>query len=265
VGPARNPSEEPPSNRGPHYPIESVDNALRLLMAVAERKQVRVSEAAAELGTAVSTAHRLLAMLAHHDLAVQDSETKAYRAGPTLLRIGLAAVKNFDLRVLARPHIESLRDAAGETVHLAVLQGRDVLFVDCAESPQALRVASRIGTVMPAHCTSVGKALLATLSEPALRSLYRSARVTPLTAYSITQRSELLSQLEETRTVGYARNRNESELGVGSVSAAVRDSRGRAVAGISIAVPLVRMADDRWEELAADVVSAAKAVEDVLP
>jgi DNA-binding IclR family transcriptional regulator len=265
VGPASNARAQAPASRGPNYPIESVDNALRLLMMVAERKQVRVSEASAELGTAVSTAHRLLAMLAHHDLVAQDAESKAYRAGPALVRMGLAAVRNLDIRVLARPYIESLRDSARETVHLAVLQGREVLFVDCAESPQALRVASRTGTVMPAHCTSVGKALLATLPEASLRSTYRTARLSALTPFSVTQRSELFSQLEEVRKVGYAHNNNEGELGVGSVSAAVLDGQGRGIAGISVAVPLVRMSDKRWAQLAAEVTGAARMVEAVLP
>ncbi len=242
-----------------------MDNALRLLIMVAERKQVRVSEASAELGTAVSTAHRLLAMLAHHDLVAQDSESKAYRAGPALLKIGLKAAKNLDMRVLARPFLEALRDQTGETVHLAVLKGKEVLFIDCAESPNALRVASRAGTLMLAHCTSVGKAMLAAQPDSVLKSTYRSAKLPAITEHSVTQRSQLFAQLDEVRHVGYARNSSESELGVGSVSAAVRDSIRRPVAGISIAVPLVRMPEQRWAVLAEAVVRTARSIEATVP
>lgn len=262
---ARGADSQEGSNRAPSYPIESVDNALRLLILVAKRGHVRVSEASTELGTAVSTAHRLLAMLAHHDLVIQDSESKVYKAGPALVRIGLDAVKNLDVRVLARPFLEALRDELNETVHLAVLQGKDVMFIDCVESPNALRVVSRSGTLMPASCTSVGKALLARQPDAVVKSLYRSARLPTLTDYSLTQRAELLVQLEEVRRDGYAHNSNESEVGVGSVSAAICDSAGRAVAGISVAVPLVRMPEERWSVLAAAVMRTAEAVGGTLP
>ncbi len=251
--------------RPPNYPIESVDNALRLLVMVAEHQHVRVSEASAELGTAVSTAHRLLAMLAHHDFVVQDPESKVYRAGPVLLRIGLKAVKNLDIRTLIHPFAEGLRDEAGETVHVAVLQGAEMLFVDCAESPQALRVVSRVGTKMWAHCTSVGKAWLACESDDFLRGLYPSQKLPALTARSITSRSALLTELAEVRRRGYAHNEGESEVGVGSVSSAVRDDQGRPVASISVSLPLVRMAEDRWDGLAESVQRVCRSVESLLP
>ena len=247
--------------RRPNYPIESVDNVLRLLLMVAEQKQVRVSEASAELGTAVSTAHRLLAMLAHHDFVVQDSESKVYRAGPGLLRIGLAAARNLDVRAVVRPFAEDLRDETGETVHVALLQGMEMLFIDCVESPNALRVASRVGTVMWAHCTSVGKAWLACESDEFLRGLYPSPKLPALTPHSITSRAALLNQLAEVRRLGYAHNEQESEVGVGSVSAAIRGERGSPIAAISVSVPLARMPEDRWGTLADAVQRVARAVE----
>ena len=250
---------------GPKYPIESVDNALRLLLMVAEHGQIRVSEASAELGTAVSTAHRLMAMLAHHGFVVQDPETKAYKAGHVLLRIGLSSVQNLDIRTLLRPFLAELRDETGETVHAVILQGSEVLFIDCAESPMALRVASRVGTLMYAHCTSVGKAWLACESDDFLRGLYPLPRLPALTPNSITSRAALMAELAEVRRLGYAHNEGESEVGVGSVSCAVRDREGRPVASISVSVPLPRMTPDRWEVLAKAVQRTAKAVAATLP
>lgn len=252
-----------PSQR-PNYPIESVDNVLRLLILIVDHSQVRVTEASAEIGTAVSTAHRLLAMLAHHRFVVQDPETKVYKAGPVLLRLGLSAARNHDIRSRVRPYLEALRDEVGETVHVAVLQEREVLFVDCAESPKALRVVSRVGTSMWAHCTSVGKAWLACEPDESLRALYRTAQLPGLTEHSIRSRTKLLAELKEIRRLGYAHNRSESEEGVGSVSAVVHDDRGRPIAGISIAVPLARMPEDRWADLAAAVMRTAGAIESAL-
>jgi IclR family acetate operon transcriptional repressor len=250
---------------GPKYPIESVDNVLRLLLMVAQQGQVRVSEASAELGTAVSTAHRLLAMLAHHGFVTQDPDSKAYKAGHVLLRIGLRSVANLDIRTLLRPFLEELRDETEETVHAAVLQGNQVMFIDCAESPRALRVASRVGTTMWAHCTSVGKAWLACESDDFLRGLYPSPRLPALTPDSITSRAALMKELAEVRRRGYSHNEGESEIGVGSVSCAVCDRHGRPVASISVSIPLARMSPERWDILAKAVQRTCRAVESTLP
>jgi IclR family transcriptional regulator, acetate operon repressor len=250
---------------GPKYPIESVDNVLRLLLMISRQQQVRVSEVSAELKTAVSTAHRLLAMLAHHGFVVQDPETKAYKAGHVLLMIGLTAVNNLDIRTLVRPFIEELRDETGETSHLAVLDGNEVLYIDCAESPQTLRVTSRVGTKVWAHCTSVGKAWLACESDDFLRGLFPSARLPALTADSIVSRAALMTELEEVRRRGYAKNKGESEVGVGSVSAAVRDHNGRPVASISVSAPLPRLTPQRWTVLADALQRTCRAIASALP
>lgn len=250
---------------GPRYPIESVDNVLRLLLMVSQQKQVRVSEASAALGTAVSTAHRLLAMLAHHGFVVQDPESKAYKAGHVLLRIGLASVSNFEIRGLIHPFLEELRDETKETVHSAVLQASEIMFIDCAESPQALRVTSRVGTLMWAHCTSVGKAWLACESDDFLRGLYPSPRLPALTPDSITSRAALLTELALVRRRGFAHSEGESAVGVGSVSAAVCDRHGRPVAGISVSAPLARMDDERRAILAEAVQRTCRAAAANLP
>lgn len=250
---------------GPKYPIESVDNVLRLLLMVAQQGQVRVSEASAELGTAVSTAHRLLAMLAYHGFVAQDPDSKAYKAGHVLLRIGLRSVGNLDIRTLLRPFLEELRDETGETVHAAILQGNEVMFIDCAESPMALRVGSRVGTLMWAHCTSVGKAWLACESDDFLRGLYPSRELPALTPDSITSRAALMTELAEVRRLGYSHNEGESEVGVGSVSSAVCDHHGKPVASISVSIPLARMSPERWELLAKSVLRTCRAIAATLP
>jgi DNA-binding IclR family transcriptional regulator len=253
------------AGRGPKYPIESVDNVLRLLLMVSRQRQVRVSEASAELGTAVSTAHRLLAMLAHHGFVVQDPDSKAYKAGHVLLRIGLSSVHNLDIRTLVGPFLEELRDETEETVHAAILQGNEVMFIDCAESPMALRVTSRVGTLMWAHCTSVGKAWLACESDDFLRGLYPSPKLPAITPDSLTSRAALMTELAEVRRLGYAHNEGESEVGVGSVSAAVCDHHGKPVASISISVPLARMTEGRWDLLAKAVQRTCRAIAATLP
>lgn len=253
------------ARRAPTYPIESVDNALRLLLMVAERNQVRVSEAAASLGTAVSTAHRLLAMLVHHGLVAQDPESRIYRAGPSLLRVGLLATRDLEVRSMVLPYLDRLRDETDETAHAAILQGDHMLFVACAESPNALRVASRVGTQLWAHCTAIGKAWLAAESDDFLRGLYPSPKLPALTDRSITTRSALMADLQEVRRLGYARNVGESEPGIGAASAAIRGHDGRPIVSISVSVPLVRVPESRWDDLVASMCHVCAAVEAALP
>ena len=226
----------------PAYPIASVDNALRLLMLLRGQPRVRLSEASEHLGVALSTAHRLMAMLAYRGFVRQEPDSRAYLAGPALVEIGLAAVRQLDIRRQARPVLEGLAAALGETVHLAALEGRNVRYLDAVESSRALRVAARTGTALAANCTASGKALLADLPDAEVAALFAGQPGLPaLTARSITGRSRLLSELRDVRARGFAVNREESEEGVASVAVTVpRDHNGPAVA-LAVSAPVSRM------------------------
>jgi IclR family acetate operon transcriptional repressor len=243
----------------PAYPIASVDNALRLLLMFKDRQQVRLSDAGEYLGVAHSTAHRLLAMLAYHDFVRQERGQRTYVAGPALVEIGLAVVRNMDVRTRARPILEELAAQFGETVHLSRLEDGSVLYLDAVESQRALRVAARTGNMLPAHCTASGKALLAHLPDDQLRELYPPRRALPtLTSRSIQKRSDLERELLQVRELGYATNDEESEDGVTSVAAAVLDARGSTFASLSVSVPVSRMTDQRRDQVIAAVRDAAR-------
>jgi IclR family transcriptional regulator, acetate operon repressor len=224
----------------PEYPIASVDNALTLLTLLGEREQLRVAEAAAELGTARSTAHRLLAMLEYHGFAGRDAATKAYVPGPALLGAGLGALGGLDLRSLARPVLERLAERTGETVHLALLRAGDIVFLDSVESTATLRISSRVGRVMPACCTAAGKAILARLRAEELHRLYPDGRLPRMTERSLETLDQLQAELEEVRDAGYARNFGESEAEVAAIAVALPDPLGRR-ASVTVSAPLMRL------------------------
>ena len=247
------------------YAVGSVDSALKLLLLLDAQGRVRVSDAAAFLGVAPSTAHRLLGTLGQHGFVEQDGDSREYLLGPTVVRLGLAALGRGNVRDVARRHLERLSDETGETVHIAVLRGPKVLFVDSVESSRALRVASRMGALMWAHCTSVGKALLAELPPRELRALFPRETLPTLTARSAGTRTRLTTDLRAIRARGYAVNRGEAEEGVGSVGVSIRDGQGRAVAGICTAAPLPRLGKDRITELALLTRATAKAIGAALP
>jgi IclR family transcriptional regulator, acetate operon repressor len=224
----------------PAYLIESVDNALRLLHLFGGAERIRVSQAAAELDVAPSTAHRLLAMLQYHGFAIQDRRTHEYLPGPNLMRIGMAASKQLGLRTQARPIMERLAAEVDETVGLGILQGSDVLYLDGVDGTQVLRVGARTGALIPAHCISMGKALLAALPADRLDALYPDETLPTMTARSIAGRASLFDQLGAIRRRGFAHSSGESEDGVASIAAPVFDGGGELCAALSIASPATR-------------------------
>ena len=243
----------------PAYPIASVDNALRLLRLFNERDSLRLTDACSYLGVAHSTAHRLLAMLIHHGFVQQDPKSRTYRPGPTLLEIGLAVVERSDVRTKARPLLVELAEQFNETVHLMTPEGTQVRYVDAVEGTRALRVVPRTGNLLPAHCTSGGKALLAELPDERIRALYPDpASLVVQTDRSVSSLLSLLAALEEVRADGFATNYEESEEGVGSVAVALRDATGIAVAAIAVAVPTVRFSSEKRREIASVLVDRAK-------
>jgi DNA-binding IclR family transcriptional regulator len=240
----------------PQYPIESVDNALKVLLLLDERPELRLTEVSAHLGVASSTAHRLLAMLQYRGFVHQDRATKAYRPGPALMRIAFSVLERLDVRSSLRPVLERLNGELRETVHLGALLGAEVQFVDAIESPQAVRVASRLGKAMPASSTSTGKAMLAELSDEQITVLYPHEDLVTLTPRSISTRAELLRQLALVRTRGYASSSEESEVGVSSVAVGLSTVNGQRLA-FNVALPTSRMSKIQEQRIAAALLVAA--------
>ncbi|MCC6222865.1 MAG: IclR family transcriptional regulator [Thermoleophilia bacterium] len=240
----------------PTYPIESVDNALKLLHLFRKQRVVRVSEASELLGIARSTAHRLLAMLQYHGFVRQDPVTKAYLAGRGLVDLGLAAVRSLEARRLARPALERLCRELDETVHLAVLDGRSVLYIDSVESSRTLRVGARTGILLPAHATAAGKALLAELSTEEVHTLLGDVRLEALTPRTLTRLADLERELEHVRERGYATSSEEAEPGVSAVAAAVRGLGALPQPAITVGAPSSRVGRTDVERIAAALLAA---------
>jgi DNA-binding IclR family transcriptional regulator len=147
--------------------------------------------------------------------------------------------------------MERLAAEVEETVTLMILEGADVRFVDCVESPRSIRVAARIGLSRPAHCTSGGKAILARLSRDELEELYPSESLPGLTEHSLTRRSDLFSALAEVRGSGYGTNLGESDTELVGVGVAIANVVGSPKAALGVSAPAGRMTPERIEEIAA--------------
>ncbi|HVV09622.1 IclR family transcriptional regulator [Amycolatopsis sp.] len=203
-----------------------------------------------------STAHELLTTLvARRYLARQAGEETTYRLGPVLLELGSRYQQRLEFAAEADAVARSVAAQCGETVHVGVLDGLDVVYVSKIDSTHSVRLISEVGSRLPAHCTAVGKALLAGLPASELARLLKGHKLTALTRRSITSRTDLLAQLDEVRTTRIAHERSESNVDAGCVAAPVVDAEGRWVAAMSISIPTSRHNEEawsRWEKLVRD-------------
>jgi IclR family acetate operon transcriptional repressor len=249
----------------PNYPIASVDSALRLLLLFGQRQELRIADVSRELGVAPSTAHRLTKMLEYHGFVSQDPGSKAYRAGPMLVKVGLQVLQDIDIRAVARPMLQQLVARVDETGNLGMLQGTEVLMLDSIETRRSLRVGARVGRVLPAHASASGRALLAEMPPEQLREIYPNARLPRTTQNTIATRRQLEEELAATRARGYAVQRGEIEDEVAAVAAAVRERPGGANFAVAVALPVFRLDDARLSELGRAVVKTAANLSRALP
>ena len=231
----------------PAYPIASVDNTLRILLLLRDRGTLTLADVAAELDIVRSSAHRLMAMLTHYDFVRQSPVDRSFRVGPALIDIGLTAARTLDIRALARPILTKLAESTGMTAHLVLPRGREVLFADGVESRRTIRAALRTGSTLPAHVTSAGKALLATLTDQQLRRLYAGTFPKAPTNKAVSSLTALLREVAEIRRTGYAINNGESETGVLAMGVACVVPEADILAGLGVSGPESTM-DESWEQ-----------------
>jgi DNA-binding IclR family transcriptional regulator len=248
----------------PQYPIESVDKALKLLLLLGEQPQIRLSEATRYLGVASSTAHRLLAMLAYRGFVRQDPVSKAYLSGPALTGVAFAIFGRIDIQGTVMPVMRGLSERLRETIRVGMLDGAAVRFVAAVEGPTAVRVASRLGRTMPAHCTSTGKAMLAQLPPAELHQLLPDETLERITDRSIGSRTELEAELFRGREHGYAVNREESEEGVASVAVPIPARAPGLRLALNAAAPQHRLSRSQFASVAGVLTEAAKKIGDQL-
>lgn len=241
--------------------LSSVHNAARLLCAFTPTdRDLGVSELAMRLGLGKSTVHRLLSTLALEGLIQRDPTSGRYRLGLKLYELGSIVADHLDLHEVVAGPIDDLRNHTGETVHVAILDGLEVVYIARRESPHTLRLFGRVGHRNHAHCTSTGKLLLAFLPLPERAALLDGVTLPAHTRHTITDRARLDDELEAIRRRGWSENIEESELGVHSVAAPIRDASGRVVAAISVAGPAARFTPDTMRRVAADTVRTGDAI-----
>lgn len=221
-----------------------------------DRPVVQIAEIARELGVHRSTASRLAATLATAGYLEVAGEQGKYRLAAKLAVLGEVAAAGSDLRAAAMPPLRDLVSRLGETGHLGVLEGTEAVTVAVVDGWQTVRMHSWVGKRSPAHCSSIGKALLAGLSQAEFAARYPDPDLPARTPATITTREELARSLADVRALGYAEDREELEPHLCCVAAPVFGRDGAVTASISVSGPASRLRE------AAAVAAAAAAVRD---
>jgi len=236
-------------------PIRAVERALDVLLCfTSQTPELTMSQISERIGINKSTVHRLLSTLEGKSFVDRDPLTGLYRPGIRLLQMASLAMEQNNLRRLAIPFLQDLRDRYKENVNLAVLDGADVVYLDVIEGSQRVKLAAIPGQRLPAFCTASGKAILAFLPDEQLKNVLERGMLKHTQA-TITTPEEFLKNVEVIRNRGFAISEQEFEDGINAIAAPICN---QPIASISIAGPAYRLTRDRMLEIGPALLVTAK-------
>ena len=230
---------------------------LSVLERVAMSEEPRgVTELAEELPLTKSNVHRILKTLEAAGYLTRDETTRRYKLTLKLWELGLSVVSKMDLRVQASPWLKGLSETTRETVHLSVLDGDEVIYIDKVDSSEPIQAYSHVGGRAPAHCVATGKALLSCRPNAFLNDL--ATRLKPYSEHTITDPARFLAEMEQIRKQGFALNLGEWREGVWGVAALIRDARGEVAGAVGISGPSFRIKERNIDNYVGPVMAAAE-------
>jgi IclR family KDG regulon transcriptional repressor len=245
------------TNPKDRYFINSILRASAILRSFSgEETHLRISELARRLGLDRSTTYRILLSLEKCGLVEKEEKTGEYALGLAAFELGNAYLKRMDFIQLSKPVMAELALKVQETVHLAVLSGTEIVYVDKAETPRTLGVMSKIGQRGPLHCTALGKVLLAYQPEEEQSRIIRKIKLLPFTPKTITSRQKLIEELKVIRRQGYSLDHREIEEDVECIGGPIRDHLGNVIAALSISGPQKKIDTPEEKQFVSSVVDA---------
>lgn len=241
-------------------PVGVVTKVLRILETLQSSPTgLQLKEIAQLTNINKSTAYRFLAHLESEGYLFRN-EAGAYIVGPKLARLGSGVAYHATLRSVSRPVMQRLWVATTETVNLAVISGLDILYLDVLESSHSFRLVSQVGSRRPLHCTALGKAMVAYLTDSERDSVLSSVRLEKLAPKTITSIPRLKKELEKVRQQGFAVDDEEAGAGSRCVGAPIFDQSGNVAAGISVSGPITRIDRAKLAEIAKAVSDGAQTI-----
>ena len=229
----------------PKNTVQSLERAARILNVLSGFSQgLSLGELAQKVSLSKGTVHRLLTSMSYLEFIRQDPLSKQYLLGFKLVELGNSLLSQIDFRSEAKPLLMELAERVKETVHMVILDEQEVLYIDKVEpigNSTGLRMASMLGSRIPAHCSAVGKVLLAFLPEERFEKIVAAKPLARKTTNTITDPVKLKTHLDQVRRNGYAFDNEENEIGIRCVAAPICDQRGEVIAAISISAPAIRI------------------------
>jgi len=247
--------------------IKSIEKALDLLELLSDnKKEMSITEIGKELHMGFSTVYRILTTLKCHGYVIQSQQTSKYILGIKLFVLGCKVQSAVNLVKTVTPFLQKLSQNTNETINFAILEGREVICLTKIESPEVLRTDIKIGARLPAHCTALGKVLLAFLSEQEFMMLYNNdnEKLFALTSNSISSVEELKRCLKKVRRQGYAVDKEEYKIGINCLGIPIISDEGKAIAGISVTGPASRFDLSEMEKLKSTLISLSKDISNQL-
>lgn len=236
--------------------IQVIDRAAALLDAIARYPgAVSLKVLSAEAGLHASTAHRILGSLIENRFVEKDAAGR-YRLGLRLLQLGVRLHSNIDLRSVALPVMEALRDKLGESVNLTIREGDEVVYLEKATPNRMMHVQQLVGSRAPLHVTAVGKLMLGAAGPDAIRGYAQRTNLPAYTRNTITSLPRLVDECLASVRQGYALDDEEAEIDVGCIGVLLYDGTGNVAAGLSISAPIERRRK-AWVE---DVMEAGRRI-----
>lgn len=243
----------------------TLGKAISVLDVVASSQEpMRFRDLANQIDQPRGTLHRQISNLIEEGL-LQVNPDQSYSLGLRLLKFAAQSWSQNSFRQIAEPHLRALHDLTGETVHLGILQGTEVIYLDKVESRQAVRMHSQVGNSSPCYCTGVGKAGLAVLPREQAEARVANINFQQFTGSTLTSSKALLLELDDIIASGNAYDREEHEPGIHCVAAPVYSDDRSIVGGLSVTAPSYRVSMEQLEGWAATVRDTAHAINADLP
>jgi DNA-binding IclR family transcriptional regulator len=241
-------------------PVGVVTKVLRILETLHEAPAgLQLKDVAQQTAINKSTAYRFLAHLEHEGYVFRDS-SGAYAIGVRLARLALGTSYQTTLRKISRPILQQLWRATGETVNLAVMDGREVLYLDVMESSHTFRLVSQVGIRRPVYCTALGKVMLAFIPEEEQQYFFQGMSFERFTPHTLKNAAQLRKEFIAIRQRGYSIDNEEAYLGSRCIGAPIFEASGKIAAAVSVSGPTTRVTRERVSTFAAAARSAARAV-----
>lgn len=228
--------------------LSSVTNALRILKSFSTLNPVRrVSELASELGVSKSTISRIIGTLVAEDFLTPDTKTAGYRLGYSLLTLGGALANTNELYLEVAPVLNDIVLQTGESAHVAVLEGSDVIYLNKNTGPYYANIMTQVGSHNPAHATSSGKVLLSEADQVVVNQIF-SDGVKAYTEHTVLNPIKFNKDLDKVRKNGYALSIEEIQKDNYSIAVPVRNESGKIVCAIVVVGPLSRINKGKMEQ-----------------